>query len=260
MQKGWVGRLDPFSTLIPLLMAAAIVLAVILAFHDGAIEWFTEQKAWELTLQFLFVAVLGGGVALFYRDMERRRADKIRDQEREREHMEAQRTALEKFRQELIATHQSAKKIRRTLCAMAYSTDGGTHYSCERERYAQLMDQLEEAQLGTEALAAEVDARQDLFGKEHDRKALNDILNGAESYLRELLRHYENDYGGYKFKDDTQIQLTAKMADFIGSSKEGDPPRTVDIRYYDPLKKARKLVGRLIENNTPKVGSAGSNP
>ena len=72
-----------------------LAAAAILAFAPNASGWFNSEKAWELTLQFLFVAVLGSVVAYFFHEMENRRAEELQKQERSRKRMEARRSALE---------------------------------------------------------------------------------------------------------------------------------------------------------------------
>jgi hypothetical protein len=231
------------------LMATALVIAGILALVTGAPDWFNDKKSFEITLQFLFVAVLGGGIALFYRNMENRRAEKIKDQERIRERIETEQTALQEFRQTLIETYHSAKKLRRTLRAVSFLTRGDEEYGCEREQFERLMDQMEEVQLRAEALAAEVDSRHDLFGTKQDKQKLYDLLKGAERYLRELLRYYEDEYEERRaLKTTDTVRLSSALTTFIGRGKNDD---TVMKRYYIPMDEARKLVVALIEQTTP---------
>jgi len=91
------GRALIAAILVAGLAAGAFVLAVALVLVPNADQFFANEKAWELTTQFLFVGVLGAGVALAYRQWEKVRADEAQLLEKERAD-EAQR--LEKEREQ----------------------------------------------------------------------------------------------------------------------------------------------------------------
>jgi PAS domain-containing protein len=241
-----------YWALMPTLIAVGLVIAGILAFYPGAIKWFNNEKAWELTLQFLFVAVLGGGVALFYRSMETLRSERLRDEERLRELMEAQRAALEKLRQELVENYHSTKKVRRTFRAITLPIEGTEHHGCGREGFAKLMEQLEEIQLRAEALAAEVEAHEELFSRE-DKNKLELLIKTPADYLRDLLRYYEEDKSRPAFGENhNMITLNDALTIFAGINGE----ETINRNYYYPISEARRLIVALIEQKIPQPLSA----
>jgi hypothetical protein len=251
------------------LVGATLISALVLLFAPGAKDWFSTEKTYDNTLQFLFTTVLGAGIALFYRGVESRRAEQIREaenrraenlreQEREREQIEARQSALDEFRRSLIETYHSTKKIRRTLRSVSFTMEDGKTYGCARVRFEQLMDQLEEAQLRTEALKEEVEARHDLFGSKDEKRKLKDLMNDAQDYLRGLLRYYEDNFSKRKnIIEADAVSLDKNLTDFIGRTK-GQEGQVVN-KYYHPIGDARELVIKMMENNLKTSSKANHN-
>ena len=110
------------------------------------------------------------------------------------------------------------------------------------------MDRLEEMQLRTEALKAEVDARQDLFGTPPEKENLRELLKASEDYLPGLLRNYEDKYADRQMLAATDLfPIGSELTDFIKRAGE----EAAVMKYYDAIAAARKFVVRLIEQSTP---------
>jgi hypothetical protein len=214
-----------------LVIAVVVALALVLVPHAESI--FNDKKAWEITTQFFFVAVLGGAVAVVYRAWEAAR-----------ERRAVQRRLLEKFYRHAVAVHNEYKKIRRTLRATTIREPDGL--LIERGMFEQQMDRLEDCQLKLESMKRDVKAQRELFGR--DQKAIRDRLDTAEDYLRELLREYEGNYAERRVKAEHDLMEIAAhdLRDFITTK----PPVNAEEHLFTPAEEVRDLVLGLIEKTT----------
>jgi hypothetical protein len=128
-------------------LTAVLAIAVALVVWPNAQCFFNDTKAWELTTQFLFVAVLGGAVSLIYRSWEAKRETRA-----------VQRKSLEEFYRSFNNLHNEYKKIRRTLEATSFPDPEGRRL-IERGTFEKLMDQLEDCQLRAEGMVREFKAQ-----------------------------------------------------------------------------------------------------
>jgi hypothetical protein len=146
-----------------LLAAGALIVACALDFVPIVKKTFVDYRAWEITTQFFFVAVLGGLVALKYRNWENERAADRQREDKEREKRTVQRLELVDFFRSAVSLQHEYKKIRRTLRAMSF-LDENKNRLIERQVFESLMEKLEDCQLKAEALQRQVAAQGDLFG------------------------------------------------------------------------------------------------
>lgn len=229
--------------------------AGVLAFAPGARGWFANEKAYELALQFLLIAVLGGGVAWAYRYAENRRAERLKDQERRRAEQERNRDqekahraavllALQEMHSDFMAVYHKGKKIRRTLRAKSFPSGGTKTHSTTKRYFEALMDEMEDVQLRIEALAEEIDFRDDLFSDLRQKEDLVVHIRTTEKYLRGILRYYENNYANWRdISPDDAVDLSNDLGDFAGVK---DNKQRVRNEFYEPARQARKIIiGRL---------------
>jgi len=202
------GRSDLF--ILAALIAAATTVALVLVIVPSSKEFFINETAWEFTTQFLFVAILGGAVALVYRRWETAQATQRSEAQRAAERRAVRRDLLEAFYRTFLNVHQQYKKIRRTL--RAFST--GSPRQIRRDVFERLMDGMEDCQLKIEALRREVDVNGGLFGIEKNLIALK--LKTMDGFLRALLRGYEDHYGARHALPPTElVTMDGKLHEFV---------------------------------------------
>jgi hypothetical protein len=228
-------------------VAVATAVAGALVFAPHAKLVFNGTKAWELTTQFFFVAVLGSAVAFAYRRWEAKRAEDKQRLDEERERRAVQRASLEEFYRSTIAVHNEYKKIRRTLRAAAVHDEHGLRI--ERGKFEQLMDRLEDCQLRTESLRRDVKAQQELFGGE--QKKLDAHLRTIGNHLRKILRYYEDGYGQRRqIEEKALMPIDDTVKEFI-EHRSGDDEAPSNANLFDPADELRGLVLKLIAERTP---------
>jgi len=249
------------------LLASKAFRTIAIVFLAGlfGVSWFfvmgrNTYKEWELTLtvilQFVFVGIFAAAVGTYFRGIESNRAAALKKREDHRAETQKQRDkdqerrkvrfdALEHFREDLINTYHSIKKLRRTLRASSFLTDN-ERYCCERAIFEKLMDQIEETQLKMESLKEEVDARKELFGTERDE--LHGYLKDSEHYLRELLRQYEDGYAQRRaLAGSDLIPLDDTVAEFI---RPADDAKLETKEFFKLTRKIRGSVAKLMEQST----------
>lgn len=146
-------------------LAAAIYLALFLPAATKA-WFFPYEKAYEVTLQFLLVVVLGSAIALAYRSLEFSRDRRL-----------AQREELENFYKDLLQAHHACKRVRRLLRASCID-----YRYCQKQTFEHFMVKLEDAELKYETLVEEVKARKALFARDRDSTIKNSLAT-AKEYL-----------------------------------------------------------------------------
>jgi hypothetical protein len=226
-----MAKLQPTDIFLIVVVFIAALFSSVLALNTNATSWFNNLKSFEIALQFFSVTVLGGAVALFYRRMEARRARR-----------EVRRKALEDFYRGLVAFHHQCKRVRRMLRGATFSELGKC--KCERQRFEQLMAELEDVQLMAETLVREVDTRKDLF--ESAQSDLHNKLSNAEGYLRALLRQFEDklvDRRGLAPTD--PIELSPELVEFIARRQPSSSPSKT--KYFERVRDAQRLLIQLID-------------
>lgn len=195
-------------------MALAVVLIV---WHDASVRAVGEQ-AYTTLLQFLLVAVLGGGVSVMYQAFNReadRRTERLR---REQERAEALRETRQRYSGELVAQYNIVKRARRLLRATALTA--GPELLNRRvrlARYDELMLTVLDAQLALETMSRTVGAAGGPFEQEHD---LADNLCRAEGYLRSLITEYEEIMPRAEHGD-VAVREMPELAALVGPYAEG---------------------------------------
>jgi hypothetical protein len=235
-------------------LVVAAVAAIALVFLPNADKLFGSKKAWELTTQFLFVGVLGAGVALIYREwekaradeaqrLERRRTEDVQRFEKEKEERALYRDLLVQFYRAMVDLYHDCKKIRRTIRAWSDRRQGEP-WQIECERYERLMDQLEDVQLRAEGMVRQVRAQRHLFGGSQHR--LEESLRRIEKYLNKLLKDYEQSYATRRAKQkDDLIALDDALMEFV-TPRKGNRETPVSREFFFQADAARRLVLGLI--------------
>lgn len=221
------------------LVLASFVFSIVLVRRGDAPGWFNSKEAFQTSLQFFTVAVLGGAVALWYRHLESRRAQERERAEKARERRDAERSALEEFYQSLIEVHNDCKKVRRSLRAISY--DKGNERACERRDFERLMDQLEDIQLRAETKKEEINVREQLFRPKQEE--LGKKLGQIEEYLADLLDQYEDSGTPHQQQVDQEIVLSEELRDFIRPRKVSEK---INKEYFLPAKDIRDALFYLI--------------
>jgi hypothetical protein len=238
-----------FIFLLSSILVVSFLIAVVLVFVPNAQAWFNSQKSWELTTQFFFVAVLGGGIALIYRYMETLRSEKRQSEEKEGERQSIQRQSLQEFYRSLVENHHSCKRVRRIVRASSAKQEDGLYM--EHGKFERLMETLEDVQLGAEGSCREVQARASLFGNHKEELYKN--LKSCEGYIRKLLSQYEDNYSERHSKpEEALIALSKDIRAFVGHRK-GHEDTISFTSYFKPAERARDILLELIEENTPKA-------
>lgn len=204
-----------------------------------------DVKAWELTTQFVFVAILGGAVGFAYRYWEMERADEKRRLELQIELLAFKRASLEDFYRSVVDFYNNCKKIRRTLRVTSIPDDETR--LIERKTFEKLMDELEDAQLKAEGMKRSViEARSDLFSPEVKDK-LSCLFGNVEDYLRSLLRDYEELYAGRREKKESDLMtLSPAVIEFV-QHRLGNNATPTSKHFFGPAEQIRDLILRLIE-------------
>jgi hypothetical protein len=237
-----------------LVSTAFLAVAMALIFVKDAHEVFNHEKSFEVALQFVFVAVLGGAVAFLYNNAEARRNDNQKEIEERHKRRDTRISALEEFHRTLVDVHHRFKKVRRLLRASSFVGMDGQH-ACERRQFEELMRELEDVQLKAEGLREEVDIRQELFGA--SRSELKENLSGAEEYVATLLAQFENQFKARRdYAAADLMPLCAALAEFIQQA----PPAEASIRkqYFNRIAAARHLlIKRLVDELVTPRGKTG---
>jgi hypothetical protein len=228
------------------IVISAIFAAALVFIPQADSKFFNSQPAWQLTTQFVFVGLLGAAVAVVYRRWETKRANERDDLEKERERQSVHRASLREFYRSTVDLYHECKRIRRMLRAASIRT--GERWEIERERYEQLMDQLDDAQLRAEGMVRQVAAQSDLFGDA--KKDLSSNLKKIEKYLRKPLDNYEASYAERRVKDkNALIGLDEDLTEFVNSrGRRKDTLGTTE--FFDPAENVRELILDLIERTT----------
>lgn len=237
---------DGQSIILSVAVAVATVLTALLLFCDHAPSWFNSQKSFELAVQFLIVAVLGGAVGLAYQAIDAQRAARQKTLEKATEVRQLRRKALEEFHRNFVVFYHESKKIRRLLRASSF-VDAGRQRVCQRREFENLMRQLEDAQLTAERLFKEVGLQKDLFGSEG--AALEAKLDSVEKYLRCVLRHYEDRFEDrYQTAPDELIPVSPALANFLERGRSETSP--TETQFFQPADGVQKTLLGLIEAAT----------
>lgn len=215
--------------------------AVLIGWHEPATKALGAE-AYKILLQFLLVAVLGGGVSLLYQAFNReadRRAERVR---RAEERADAVRETRQRYLRELVEHHNIVKRARRLLRATALTPE--PEFLDRKVRvsaYDELLRTVVDAQLTMETMVRTMRAEGGLFTGEDDLVA---SLGRAEEYLRALIAEYEHvlPQGG-----EPALRGMPGLADFIGPYEQADLFRH---EYIHPLEAALAALQRLITGSS----------
>ncbi len=232
-QAFWLGLL--------LLISIAFILALILVFVPSAPGWFNVPKSHESTTQFLFGAVVGGGITVGFRQIEASRTYKRQQADRARERRDVQREAMSAFYKSFVDVHLACKKVRRTLRA---NENGG---QCPRSVFERLMGELQDVQLNLESLKGEAQIHKVLFGID---QTLESTIGTAEKYLGRVLKQYENLNNANNVPKSDLISLDNKVVEFIQHNRPSNSPS--QLEYFGPVQKVRELLLSRIQKLTPR--------
>lgn len=188
-------------------------------------------EGYKTVLQFLLIAVLGGGVSLFYQAYNReadRRAELVR---REEDRVAAVRETRRRYLAELIAQYNTVKRARRLLRAKAL-TDAAAFPDrrVRMDHYDDLLQPVLDAQLALETMSRTL-----------GEPGIDASLCTAEAYLRLLIAEYEEVMP--KGRPEISVRSMPVLAGFVGPYDQADRFRN---DFVHPMQAALTAVERLI--------------
>jgi hypothetical protein len=240
-------------------------------------KFFLDKDIAHINAQFFLATIVGGIVAIGYRNWENRRAaerqaqDKEREarqqaQEKEREIRGLNRAALVEFYRSTNDLQNEFKKIKRCLRAASFVDEAGERW-IERGDFECLMEKFEDCQLRAESLYRQAKARRELFGfggvREPDGDEDPSLETNSEDpgtlvrlnlcktkkYLRKAVRPYERNF--HERRALTRKELLA----ITDGALKGviDPPHTNPNSkpVPDPMDTVRTHLLRMISNSSP---------
>lgn len=220
-------------------MAAAAVLIV---WHKGATEA-VGVEGYKTLLQFLLVAVLGGGVSLVYQAFNRQAEQRAERARLAEERAAVVRETRQRYLGELIGLYNSVKRTRRLLRARAQVHIGAGDHHLRVETYDEYLQLLVDAQLSLEMVVRNVRAEGPLFDAESN---LLPSLKEAEVYIRDLITEYETVMPGVA-QTATDIAPPPQLSDFIGPYEDS----AFRVRFIRPVQAAMAAIERLITTSPP---------
>lgn len=199
----WLSRL--IVLLIVLVVAGALTGVYFFITRANAIRLFLGgDRIFEITYQFLLVTIIGGAVALLYKQVERRREE---------------RRVLREMHAELLSAFNKAKGVRRRLRAglgTIDSIDPGMMIAAED--YKEQMELLSDAQLTFETYRKRAEGRSLWFW---GGKRLAKPLGKVEEYLNSIVKEYERELSKFMGNPPAQrIANLTKLTEFIGPHKD----------------------------------------
>jgi hypothetical protein len=219
-----------------------LALAALLVFQHEAATTVVGVEAYKILLQFILIAVLGGGVSLVYQAFNRDADLKAQRARQDEERAMALRESRQRHLRDLAEQYNVVKRARRMLRAQALAYQPG---KAERRlrvaKYDEFLQVVLDAQLSLETMSHVIGADAELFPTQSDLIA---SLGVAETYLRSLITEYENflpsaDPGGDASVDLVRLPV---LADFIGPYSE-----SVDFRerFVHPIQRVLGAMQRL---------------
>ncbi len=246
----------------------AVFLALVYYFLEvnGSLKskFFLDSDIAHINAQFFLATIVGGYVALSYRNWENRRALEKQVQDKEREIRGLNRAALVEFYRSTNDLQNEFKKIRRSLRAASFVDEAGERW-IERGDFECLMDRFEDCQLRAESLYRQAKARGELFGFEVVRESDGDEdtslevnsddpgtlvrlnLYNTKRYFRKAVRPYERN-----FLERRALTPKELLAIRDGALKEFiDPPRANPNSkpVPDPMDTVRTNLLKMISDS-----------
>jgi len=227
-----------------IIIAAGVVVSmgfavVLIVWHEVMMKA-VGTEAYKTLLQFVMVAVLGGGVSLLYQAFNREAERRAESARRSEERAVALRETRQRYLHDLIAHYNVVKRARRLLRATALSCESNFLDRRVRvARYDELLQTVLDAQLALETMSRTMRVEDSLFATE---LGLIASLSSAEAYLRSLITEYEN---SMPRADQPEVDLREmpELADFIGPYTESERFRR---QFIHQVQAAMAILERLI--------------
>jgi hypothetical protein len=217
------------SIMIWLLILLAVGLVIIFIKWPEATKQFlgNDPELFKLTYQFLLITVIGGGVALLFKQLDRLRA---------------MRQSLREMHAELLEAFNQAKSVRRHLRAQlgtVLAVQPDTKIAVEL--YDDQMESLSDAQLTFEVHAKRAsDSSLWFWGKPE----LSQPLGKVESYLNDIVKEYQEKRAGFSgAPPKRRIGDLPNLVEFIGPYSE-----TTEFKkkFKYPMRDALEALGKAV--------------
>jgi hypothetical protein len=161
-------------------MLISLALAALLVFQNEAVTRMVGAEAYKIFLQFILVAVIGGGVSLVYQAVNRDADLRTERIQRDEERALVLRESRRRYPRDLVEQYNAVKRARRMLRAQALTYQpGATERRVRVVKYDEFLQAVLDAQLSPEAVAHIVRADDKLFPT---KGALTASLRPAEGY------------------------------------------------------------------------------
>lgn len=219
-------------------------LAAGLVFWHHTMTAVVGPDAYKILLQFLLIAVLGGGVSLIYEAFNRgvdMRTQRVR---RDEEQALVIRETRQRYLQELVAHYNAVKRARRLLRAQALINAPDIGRQVRVAKYDELLQAVLDAQLTLETMSRSMRAEGNLFSTED---GIVSSLSTAETYLRSLVTEYETLLPQAE-QQHLELRTLPKLSEFIGPYANSDRFR---YDFVHSIQAAMTAIERLIVGCDP---------
>jgi len=211
-----------------LILFAAGFVAVFMAWPEATKEFLgNDEDLFKLTYQFLLITVIGGGVALVFKQL-----DRLREM----------RQSLREMHAELLQAFNQAKTVRRQLRAQlgtVVAIDPSAQVSAEL--YDDQLNSLSDAQLIFEIYAKRASDRALWFW---GNPRLSDPLRKVETYLNDIIKEHQKERTGFSGTPPRRpIGELSKLAEFIGPYDQADDFKK-NFKY--PMRDALGALGKAV--------------
>jgi len=212
-----------------LILSVAVVLVIVFITYPGSTKRFlgNDPELFKLTYQFLLITVVGGGVALFFKQLD---------------YLREMRHSLREMHAELLEAFNQAKSVRRHLRAQL-----GTAVAVDPDRtitaelYDDQIESLNDAQLVFEVHAKRARDRSLWFW---GNPGLSQPLGKVESYLGGLVTEHEKKRAGFAgTPPQRRIGDLPALVEFVGPYQQAVGFKE-NFRY--PMRDALQVLGRAV--------------
>lgn len=231
------------------ILVAGFLLAAVWIGLRTELQGWMGAKAWEITLQFWVLVVLGGGVSFVHQLLMHDKEERQRAKREERDAAEQQRRSLLGTHDELFSAYHKTKRVRWLLRArVLHAASEKVPAEAQVIRAADYDEQMEtliDAQLEFGSIEKHVDPW--LFEGER-RAAFSEALNTIRAYLHKPLEEYEDQRT--RFGDESaerSLTTLPELMEFIGPIGRG---REYQRDFDEPFRTALRCLRLEIQSRS----------
>jgi hypothetical protein len=208
------------------LLAGGLVI-VFIVWPERTKQFLPDPDLFKLTYQFLLITVIGGGVALLFKQLDRLRT---------------MRESLREMHAELLQAFNQAKTVRRHLRAQlgtVDTVDPDAHVSAEL--YDNEIQSLSDAQLTFETHAKRAKHTSLWFSRD---PGLAEPLGKVEQYLNDIVKEHQKERSHFSgTPPQRRIADLPKLLEFIGPYGQAKAFKT---EFQEPIRDALDSLGKAV--------------